>query len=284
MRNSTLAENTSSNPLVSVCIPSYNSADFIEETIRSVLSQTYPNIEIIITDDASTDDTVKIIEELRAISPLPMIVKFLENNLGIEGNWNVAISHASGDYIKLLPADDTLDPECIATQLAQFTRYGDRIALTFSARNIITRTGKHLMTARFYNDEYIDSRQLVKRCIIAGTNVIGEPGAVLFPRTLALTAGKFNGQYPYVIDLDFWLRLLEHGDAVAIRTALSTFRIDQNLSVRIGWGRCSQYLSFIKRIADRWSFSAITLNRGRFRTVVNEFLRRGVHFIFKLIG
>lgn len=271
-------------PLVSICIPTYNSAEFIDETVRSIYAQTYTNIEIIITDDASSDDTVKRIEDISSSCPMPMTVKYLGENLGIEGNWNLAMSLARGKYIKLLPADDPLAPDCIKTQLTLLERYGDNAALTFSARNIITRTGKHLMTARFYGNEYIKREKLVKRCIVSGMNVIGEPGAVLFSRELALKVGGFDGERPYVIDLNYWLRLLEHGDAIASHAALSTFRIDQNLSVRIGWRRCTQYLSFISQIAGQWPISTLTLMHGRIRTVINEFLRRGVHFVYKFIG
>jgi len=271
-------------PLVSVCIPSFNNADSIRETIDSIYSQSYSNIEIIISDDASTDDTAKIVEDMSLTCPLPITVRLLEENLGIEGNWNMAMSLARGEYIKLLPADDTLAPNCISTQVALFRQYGSDIVLTFCARNIITRSGKHLMTARFYDDQYIENTQLVKQCILSGTNVIGEPGAVLFPRALALKIGEFDGSRPYVIDLNYWLRILEYGNAAATREALSTFRIDQNLSVRIGWGRCSQYLSFIRQISAHWHISPMALLWGRIRTVLNEFLRRGVHFIFKFIG
>ncbi|MCP3851756.1 MAG: glycosyltransferase, partial [Gammaproteobacteria bacterium] len=174
--------------------------------------------------------------------PYSLTLRILEENAGIAGNWNLALSLAQGDFIKLLPADDTLAPNCIASQVEQFSQYGDKIALTFCARRIITRSGKQLLTARFYDDELIGSKQLVQRCIVAGTNAIGEPGAVLFPRKLTEKVGQFDGDRPYVIDVDYWVRLLQYGAAAAQHDALSTFRIDQNLSVRLGWKRCTQYL------------------------------------------
>ena len=272
------------DPLVSVCIPSYNSAAHIQETIRSVFAQTYRNIELIISDDGSTDTTVEEIHAATRDCPFPLTIRVLENNTGIAENWNLALSLAQGDFIKLLPGDDILAADCIESQLAQFDLYGESIALTFCARRIITRSGKALLTARFYGNEFIKAKQLVQRSIAAGTNPIGEPGAVLFRKALADKIGPFDGTRPYVIDIDYWLRLLKYGDAASIHAVLSSFRIDQNLSVRIGWNRCAQYLSFCSDNAKLWNISPLILAWGRVRTVLNELLRRVVHIAFRIIG
>ena len=72
-------------PLVSVCIPTYNNADYIEETMRSVLNQTYQNIELIIVDDQSEDGTVQVVKNVKD----PRVKLFInEKNLGMSGNWN----------------------------------------------------------------------------------------------------------------------------------------------------------------------------------------------------
>ena len=71
--------------LVSVCVPVYNGANTIEETIKSIIDQTYKNIEIIVVDNCSTDNTVSI---LRAIDDERLKIYVNDSNLGMEGNWN----------------------------------------------------------------------------------------------------------------------------------------------------------------------------------------------------
>ncbi|MBI5591211.1 MAG: glycosyltransferase family 2 protein [Deltaproteobacteria bacterium] len=85
-------------PLVSVLIPLYNADRFIEDMVRSVLNQSYSNLEVIITDDRSTDASVSKV--LRFNDPrIRLIVN--EENLGPEKNWNKALAEAKGKYIKL---------------------------------------------------------------------------------------------------------------------------------------------------------------------------------------
>ncbi|HUL32094.1 MAG TPA: glycosyltransferase family 2 protein, partial [Thermodesulfobacteriota bacterium] len=92
---------------VSVCIPSYNGARFIGATIKSVLDSVYQDFEIIISDDASTDSTFKVIESFHdgRIS-----VYRNERNLGVVRNWNQALTKATGDYVGLLNHDDLYGP------------------------------------------------------------------------------------------------------------------------------------------------------------------------------
>jgi len=270
-------------PLVSICIPSYNSAEFIEETIQSVTQQSYSNIELIITDDGSIDDTVKRIEKVIANCQIPLNFQKSKKNTGIEANWNHCLSLAKGKYIKLLPADDTLSPNCVTEQVKQFEMHDD-IVLVFCARKIVTRSGKALLNARFYNNQKVSNKSLLKRCILSGTNVIGEPGAVLFRHDIAQRIGAFNGNKPYVIDLDYWVRLLSHGHAIALSDTLCTFRIDNNLSVRLGVRRLLNYFSIIDDISTRWEMNKIVIILGKFRTLLNEFLRRGVHIMYRFVG
>ena len=97
-------------PLVSVCIPAYNNAAYIKETIDSILSQTYENLELVICDDNSKDNTAKVIEGIKDER-----IKFYKNekNLGMSGNWNHCLSKCSGEFIKLICADDMLDRKSV---------------------------------------------------------------------------------------------------------------------------------------------------------------------------
>ncbi|BCK88813.1 hypothetical protein MIZ01_2619 [Sideroxyarcus emersonii] len=110
---------TDNQPQVSVCIPVYNGAKYIAETIQSVLAQTYPRIEILIQDNASTDNTKSILNEF-ATKYSQIHVEQNEQNCGMTANWNLVINRARGDYVMLLSADDLLMPQFIEKCLLIF--------------------------------------------------------------------------------------------------------------------------------------------------------------------
>lgn len=102
-----LAKASGGKSRVSVCIPSYNASKFIGETIKSVLDSTYSNLEVIVNDDASTDNTRGIVESFDDER-----IRFFQNerNQGVPKNWNRALGNASGDYVGLLNHDDLYGP------------------------------------------------------------------------------------------------------------------------------------------------------------------------------
>ena len=109
--------------LVSIITPSYNSSSFIAETIESILSQTYLNWELLITDDCSTDRSVEIIE--RYIQRDSRIKLFrLEKNCGAGVCRNRSISEAKGRFIAFCDSDDRWRPEKLEKQLAFYAREG----------------------------------------------------------------------------------------------------------------------------------------------------------------
>ncbi|MEY2701666.1 MAG: hypothetical protein RLY43_299, partial [Bacteroidota bacterium] len=115
-------------PLVSVTICTYNRANFIMQAIHSIEEQTYKNIEIIIVDDASTDNTEELIKNYS--SPLP--IKYFKNkkNINIAGTRNETIKYSSGEYIAILDSDDFwIDKEKISRQVT-FLESNSDFALT----------------------------------------------------------------------------------------------------------------------------------------------------------
>ena len=101
------------SPRVSICIPTWRVGDFLEAAIQSVLSQTFTDFELVVVDDCSGDDTVARVRKYAEDPRLRCLVN--QDNLGPEGNWNRCLAEASGEYIKLLPHDDLIAPECLAS-------------------------------------------------------------------------------------------------------------------------------------------------------------------------
>ena len=105
------------NPLVSILIPAYNAQNYLKETLRSVIEQTWPHKEIIIVDDGSTDQTSAIARQFES----PHVCLVTQNNQGAAAARNKALSISQGDYIQWLDADDLLAPDKIAKQMEQLS-------------------------------------------------------------------------------------------------------------------------------------------------------------------
>ena len=263
-------------PRVSVCIPTYRGAPFIAATIRSVLAQSFCDFELIVVDDNSPDNTCEIVAGIA--DPRLRLVR-ASPNLGAEGNWNRCLSEARGEYIKLLPQDDLLRPDCLKRQVDVLDEdTSTSLALVFCARNIIDANDR-----KYFQRGYpvalsgrIEAVALVRRTIRAGANLIGEPGAVLFRRASALEAGLFDASIPYVVDLDYWVRLLRRGDAYYINLPLASFRVSTiSWSVAIGDGQIEHFHDFVDRVASHPKSGLTALDRkfGKVRAYVNALLR-----------
>ena len=100
-------------PAVTVLLPVYNAAAFVGEAIRSVLAQTYRDFELLVIDDASTDDSEQVVRQFKDAR-----IRYLvnESNLGITGTLNRGLSEARGDYIARMDADDICHPQRLARQ------------------------------------------------------------------------------------------------------------------------------------------------------------------------
>ena len=280
----TIHTNTSA-PLVSVCIPCYKGAVHLGAAIESVLSQTYTNFELIIIDDNSPDNTDEIVEGFSD----PRI-RYLKNqhNLGPEGNWNRCLSEARGIYFKLLPQDDLIAPTCLERQVTVLENDSEQqLALVFCARTILDARNRVVMTRgyRKKRDGVIPAATLISQCIRRGTNVIGEPGSVLFRRKSIEHAGQFDASIPYVLDVDYWVRLLRLGNAYYLAEPLASFRISiGSWSVRIGARQSLDYRLFINKLATDRHFATrgYDVMIGKVMSKVNSFLRSAFYRVLAL--
>jgi alpha-1,6-rhamnosyltransferase len=115
-----IAKDVKEYPLVSVIVPCYNYAGYVDETLRSVLSQDYPNFELIVVDDGSTDDSARVIERALAANRdgLAQRVEFIQQeNAGVSAALNAGLAQARGDFIATFDADDIMPPQRLSVQL-----------------------------------------------------------------------------------------------------------------------------------------------------------------------
>ncbi len=237
-----------SQPLISVCIPAYNNEDFIAATLDSVLKQTCPDFEVIITDDHSADNTVSVIHKF-ADSRIKLIQN--EANLGLAGNWNKALAHASGKYVKVMGADDLLYPDCLDLQAEALENPANAAAvLAVCNTDVINAEDKIVFRRRCrFGHGLVTGQKLIRNCVRWGANLIGEPVVGLFRREALAKSGLFDPSNPYMIDLAFWAELLKHGEAFMDKRRLAAFRISANsVSARMGLKQAAYTRNIIRKL------------------------------------
>ncbi len=142
---------SANDPLVSVVIPTYNKSSSIEMTVKSVLRQSYPNIEIVLVDNGSSDSTRDLI--LRMSETMKNLnVILLSENLGPSNARNIGIKNSAGRYIFLLDGDDLFHPEKIVTQV-DFMRSNPEFALSVTSYLISNEDGHRLRLIKFKSVE-----------------------------------------------------------------------------------------------------------------------------------
>ena len=133
--------NSAAAPLVSVVIPTYNSAKFITQTIDSVLSQTYSNYEIIVVDDGSTDASNSICHALAQTDERIRLV--WQRNKGLAAARNTGIRHSMGEYIAFLDSDDLWHPEKLSQHVKLLNQYTN-VGVSYSASKFINEQGQEI--------------------------------------------------------------------------------------------------------------------------------------------
>jgi glycosyltransferase involved in cell wall biosynthesis len=194
-----------SAPKVSVILCSYNHAPFIAAAIQSVLDQTFTDFELIISDDASADDSVKIIQRFQ--DPRIRLIRH-ERNLGIVENFNRAVAQAHGTYIAQMGSDDLFRPDKLRRQVEVLDAKPD-IAVVFTHVDIINRDGlpyrfhplKHLKY--HYNQDNHTRHEWLR--IFFHKNCLSAPSAML--RKSAMDrVGLYDPRFLGLQDYDWWIR------------------------------------------------------------------------------
>jgi glycosyltransferase involved in cell wall biosynthesis len=194
------------NPLVSIICLCYNHAHFIEEAIRSVLSQTYSNIQLIIVDDASTDDSATIIHKL--IDQHPHVeVLFLKENLGNCKAFNQGLKLAKGDFIVDFATDDVMMPDRITKQVDFFKTLDSSYGVVFTDAIYIDEAGNVLRN----HNEYLIRKRLIDEipqgeiyASVLSTYFISSPTMLSRKEVFASLQG-YDEDLAYE-DFDFWIR------------------------------------------------------------------------------
>lgn len=230
---------TESAPLVSICIPTYNGEAYIVEALESAINQTYPNLEIVVTDDASSDKTLQIVERFKAKTAIPIYI-YKHTPSGIGANWNYCVLKSRGIYIKFLFQDDFLEPTCISKMMA-LALTNSKIGLVYCRRTFLYETLSPQIESfiAYYGDLHkcwdnfgvsegvLSGKTYLKdlQFLNSPKNKVGEPPNVLLKRDCFDQIGYFSEELQQALDSDYWYRVMTKFDVGFIDEPLVKFRL-----------------------------------------------------------
>ncbi len=214
MSNSVKQESTS---LVSIVTPAYNSEKFIRSTIASVVNQTYTNWELIIVDDCSSDNTVKVVEEL---SKSDNRIKCFKNetNGGAGVSRNKGLEMATGRFIAFLDSDDLWYKDKLETQISYMIE--NKAPISFTSYDLVTSNNEKLNKV-IKSIPFVDYKEVLKNTIIGMSTAIIDTSLVKKDFKFILLRTRQ--------DLYLWITLLKRGHiAHGIDKVLTSYRVRAN--------------------------------------------------------
>ena len=201
-------------PLVSVCIITYNSSEYILEALESVKDQTYKNIELIVADDCSSDDTVAlcnrwIAENKKRFVRVEVIVP--PHNTGTSANYNRAVKASRGEWIKIFDGDDFLAPNCIEDNIAFVSENSEALVVFSEAGRF--KNGYRDHTVRFYdNFRRTFFNNDVHGQLLRALHNNDMSSATFFIKAQLLKDNPYNERYGLLEDMPKWIDLLRKGN------------------------------------------------------------------------
>ena len=220
-------------PLVSICIPVYNAEKTIGKTLSSIINQKYKNLEIIVVDNDSRDNSIQLVQSFH--DPRIKIIQHQVHFPVGEHNWNRCFSYASGEYLAIFHADDLYLPDMVSRQLETFLEYPS-ICGVFTQGDIIDE-----------NDEKIGEFQLppeirsgipctYKDIFFAAldyADFLPCPSAMLRRDAYSILSPFRYDQFRSASDFDMWLRASKYSPVVILNEKLMNYRVSRTQGTNV---------------------------------------------------
>lgn len=215
------------NTVVSVGVVVYNGEQFIDKTLNSLINQSYKNIEIIVSDNASTDSTVEIVKKFMLKDDRVKLVANKEN-LGFSGNLNKTVSEATSEYVCLYHADDIYE-ETIVEEQFKYLESSDCVA-AFTLGKMIDGNDNLIPNNFILNKNNLKDNKVFNHDMFLKSLLKNGGSQFICPSLMIKKAafqkvGGFDTNVRMIEDQDMWLRLLENGNIAVIAKELIRYRI-----------------------------------------------------------
>ncbi len=201
------------SPLVSIVVITYNSSKYVLETLQSAYSQTYQNIELIVSDDCSKDNTVEIVEKWLIDNGNRFVESKLlkiSQNTGVTPNCNRGVKEAHGEWIKLIAGDDVLYDDCIESNFKYISSFHDQVDIVFSKMRFFCGTiDNSYIPSIDYSFFDLPCKKQLK--LMLRENEIPCTPSSFIKKDLIDRVSFYDERFPMVEDYPMWFKLLDKG-------------------------------------------------------------------------
>lgn len=264
------------NPLVSVAVITYNSAKTVIETLESIHNQTYQNLELIISDDCSKDDTVSVCRDWVATHKERFVrteIITAPQNTGTTANYERAAKACQGDWVKDFDGDDILLPEAIQTYVDYIKKYPDSIYVFARVECFDGNEKRRKFMTDFFNydffswtnEEQYDYLTIQRNCIPSPTN--------FYNRKVVEQLGiEYDKRIPLIEDWPRWINVVKAGIRIRfIDKVLALYRMSEN-SLSTGERQTEVYSKSYALVYKYYGFQN-DFKKGNKRQAINKYLR-----------
>ncbi len=216
------------NPFVSVIIPNYNHAIFLDERIQSVLNQTYRNFEIIILDDKSTDNSLEIINKYKDNPYISSIVMNTENSGSTFKQWHKGFELAKGEIVWIAESDDSCEKSLLETLVRGYVDNKAVIAFSRSCKyDIEGNKTPYLYQPLISHDKVLSGVDFLSQYMIE-YNSVANASSAIFNKNVAMSIGRQYMKMQAEGDYLFWIELMEQGTVFFCSQVLNFFRFHKS--------------------------------------------------------
>ena len=247
---------TADLPLVSIIVITYNSSKYVLETLESAKAQTYQNIELIISDDGSTDKTIEICENWLAENKERFVhihIITVEKNTGIPANCNRGVKATKGEWVKLIAGDDQLRENCIECNISYIVSLKEvEVLQTVSRFYYDTFTESNFFHTAPNDTSFFDlSAEEQYNCLLR-SNLIIAP-STLIKKSCVERVGGFDEDFKLMEDYTMWLSLTKNGvkvhflDTETVNYRIHSPSVQRNGKVHISPSFCLEQIKFYRK-------------------------------------
>lgn len=232
-------------PLVSIVLTTYNGERFVRETLKSLVSQTYPNLEIVVSDDGSTDGTITILKEFAARYPAVRL-NLNEKNIGIARNYNLAVRMARGEFVIGISHDDLLPPTHVEKMVPLFST--PKIGLVHCNAVRIDENGRPGRRVASDREKIEKSRDPMRS--LCFNNFVQSCG-MMFRRQAFLDIGGWDEAFSYDSEWYTYVRYAENYDFLYTTQTHAFYRVhDANISGFLKKKRRTEFEAYRQRCRE----------------------------------
>jgi glycosyltransferase involved in cell wall biosynthesis len=263
-----------------VFVPTYNSEKYLRECLDSVFNQTFQDWECVISDDASTDNSVEIAREYEKKDSRFRVLTH-EKNVGAANNWNRAKENNNCFATKILCADDYLMIDALKKQLDILKR--NETAIVFSERYVVFPNGKKLHPRLPKYAIKISFNEAFKYYINLGRNIFGEPVTALFRTDLFVKSEGFYPKFEYSLDTSGYMAIARGHDVTFEKSVVGAFRVSKTQwSYKLKGKQYSHIFDFIDHLVEVEGIQVTKAEVliGKIRVMIANLLRV---FLYKIL-